>query len=292
MARTDRLLVITPAHNERAHLAGLVSAVSHQTRRPDRWVVVDDASTDGTADLAEELTDDLQFVDVVRRIRTPGRSYGEKSISFMHGLEVAGGYGAFTHIAVLDADITLPVDYYQRVLTSFAEDEQCGVAGGNYVTPDGVLGRTEGGFVSGPAQVFRADAFEAIGGFAALRFGGEDALAVLHLQQLGWTSQLVDGLTYEHGRRMGGGGGRGRLRAGFDFGRQDYALGNPLGFELAKLVGRITDRPYLLVALARLAGYVTAGAIDEPEVDANVRSQISQAKSARLRSRLRTLGQR
>ncbi len=47
--------VVIPTHNGRAFLADALDSVLAQTERPAEVLVVDDASTDGTADLAEEL---------------------------------------------------------------------------------------------------------------------------------------------------------------------------------------------------------------------------------------------
>ena len=43
-----RLVLITPARNEASHIERTAAAVAAQTRRPDRWLVVDDGSSDET----------------------------------------------------------------------------------------------------------------------------------------------------------------------------------------------------------------------------------------------------
>lgn len=49
MTATARLLVVLPVHNRRATTVRFVEALRVQTRRPDRLILVDDGSSDGTA---------------------------------------------------------------------------------------------------------------------------------------------------------------------------------------------------------------------------------------------------
>ncbi len=54
---TQRLLLISPVRNEEAHIERIADAVARQTRRPDLWVVVDDASTDRTPEILTTLAE-------------------------------------------------------------------------------------------------------------------------------------------------------------------------------------------------------------------------------------------
>ncbi|MGH2976027.1 MAG: glycosyltransferase family 2 protein, partial [Solirubrobacterales bacterium] len=61
----DRMLIVTPVRNEVAHIEGVARALAAQTRPPARWVVVDDNSSDGTGELLERLTGEIEFMRVV-----------------------------------------------------------------------------------------------------------------------------------------------------------------------------------------------------------------------------------
>ena len=50
-----RVAAVVPVYNGRAFLADAVASIRQQTRRVDEIIVVDDASTDGSAELAESL---------------------------------------------------------------------------------------------------------------------------------------------------------------------------------------------------------------------------------------------
>ncbi len=50
-------VLVTPVHQDAGQLDDLVVTIRQQERRPDRWVIVDDASTDGTAARLRRLSD-------------------------------------------------------------------------------------------------------------------------------------------------------------------------------------------------------------------------------------------
>lgn len=284
---TDRVVVITPAHDEAERLPDLVEHMAAQTHRPVAWVIVDDASTDDTHAVAEALTAGMDQVRVLRRHRAPGRSFDAKVNAFRFGYDSVTEDHDF--VAVLDADVRLPSHYYETVLTHFADRPRCGVAGGRYRTPDGRLGRAGGSSVPGPAQVYRRQAFADIGGFEALPNGGEDTLSVFRARMLGWESACLRDLIYEHGRRMGGGGGRSALKASFEFGRRDWALGNLFGFEAIKLLRLLGEPPIVLSSLVRGAGFVGGALSGQRQIDGPTLEFVQSEQRETLRAGLSRL---
>ncbi len=63
---SQRLLVVSPVHNEAPHIERVARALAAQQRPPDRWIVVDDASTDGTFERLCELEKELDFLTALR----------------------------------------------------------------------------------------------------------------------------------------------------------------------------------------------------------------------------------
>jgi glycosyltransferase involved in cell wall biosynthesis len=255
---TPRIAVITPAHNEAERIAGLVASVRGQTVTPVRWVVVDDGSTDDTAEVVRTASGDLPWVDVIRRSADHTRSFSSKAHAVAAGRDALQDLD-FDYLACLDADIRLEPTYFAEVIERFLADPALGVTGGVYAHPVGdrvVVDRPPEHHVPGPSQVFRARVFDDIGGYWPLRHGGVDTAANVAARMRGWTTRSWPDLLVTHDRRMGTGGGRHPVVAEFHKGMQDHDLGADPVFELGKLAGRLFRSPVLIGSLARLAGYV------------------------------------
>jgi glycosyltransferase involved in cell wall biosynthesis len=77
-----RYVLITPAHNEEALIEETLRAVAAQTVRPVRWVVVNDASTDGTRAIVERYAREHAFIHLLNVERSSGRHFGNKVRAF------------------------------------------------------------------------------------------------------------------------------------------------------------------------------------------------------------------
>ncbi len=275
-----QLIAITPACNEAERLGVLAGSLASQTCRPARWVVVTNGCTDDTEAVAERLA--VEYGDWVQPLhlgRTGRRSFAAKAHAVAAGIESAQS-PSVKFVACIDADVVLPIDYFERVIEAMRETPDLGIAGGVYREPVGRRGRIgghRGGHVPGPAQVMRMEVYNAIGGYRPLRFGGLDAVACFSARQAGWRTGVIEGLEYDHSRVMGTGGGVSRVKAEYLKGRQDRALGSAVSFEVPKVVRRLASSPFVIGGVARGAGYIR-GAFDgdrelEPELVAFIRSE-------------------
>ncbi len=261
-------VLLTPAHNEAEHLRRLFRSVLALQTRPDHWVVCDDGSKDGTGALAAELSDGHEFITVMSRPARADRQINSKADV------VAEAYAeAVTHcpdaafVVSLDADVELPANTFDLLLDRFEADPNLGLAGGIYRYDDvetGEAGRVRPHHVPGPLQMFRREVFDAIGGYRALPDGGLDVVSGAHARMLGWTTTAFPELVYQHNRPMGTGGGRRRVVAAFHGGARDRSLGAGLAFMAVKTLRRLDDRPYVLSALARFAGFLHSAITRRP----------------------------
>lgn len=106
-----RVCAIVVTFNRRELLLRALAALSGQTRRPDRIVVVDNASTDGTLDaLAEHGWSQREDVDVVALPVNTGGAGG-----FHRGLEVAAATGDCDWFWLMDDDALPAVDALERL---------------------------------------------------------------------------------------------------------------------------------------------------------------------------------
>jgi dolichol-phosphate mannosyltransferase len=67
-----RATVCLPTYNERENLVRMVDALGDVLRPGDRILVIDDASPDGTGDIADRLADELPYVRVLHRAQKDG----------------------------------------------------------------------------------------------------------------------------------------------------------------------------------------------------------------------------
>lgn len=121
--------VVIPAYNARAHLARSIESALAQTRPPDEVLVVDDGSTDGSAELAERYGPPVR---VVRHDRNRGLAPARNT-----GIRNATG----TLIALLDADdVWLPEKLERQLAALAASPPDVGVVFclTRIVRPDGV----------------------------------------------------------------------------------------------------------------------------------------------------------
>jgi hypothetical protein len=179
---SQRLLVVSPVHNEAPHIERVARALAAQQRAPDRWIVVDDASTDGTFERLCELQREPGF-EFLTALRAPAAPDGSDRLAlaneiraFNHGLQSVGldspnlqgaELGQFTHIAKLDGDVELPPEWYAVLLEHFAADPRLGIACGQLEEgPEGARGIIPIPFhhVHGAVKLYSLSCFRAIGG--------------------------------------------------------------------------------------------------------------------------------
>src|SRR2546430_2354836 len=127
-----RYVLITPARNEEAYIEKPLRSVVSQTVMPEQWVIVDDASTDSTAQLVENYIRDYPWIELVRRTQRAERSFSRKVDAFNAGLQRLGSR-EFEVIGNLDADLSFDPEYLEFLMDKFAEDPKLGVAGTPFV---------------------------------------------------------------------------------------------------------------------------------------------------------------
>jgi glycosyltransferase involved in cell wall biosynthesis len=62
-----RRVAITPARDEQQLLPGLIASMVAQSRRPARWIIIDDGSGDRTPELLDQAARDHDLTRALRR---------------------------------------------------------------------------------------------------------------------------------------------------------------------------------------------------------------------------------
>jgi glycosyltransferase involved in cell wall biosynthesis len=132
MPASPRYIVVTPARDEADFIGALAETLLSQTVALDSWIVVDDGSDDGTPNVVRRLADADSRVVLLERGPRPGRRVGFGGIeSTMVGLRSLDDPFAYDFVANIDADLVLPLDYFERLFREFERDPHLGIAGGH-----------------------------------------------------------------------------------------------------------------------------------------------------------------
>ena len=121
--------IIIPAHNEDRFIARTLQSLVLQTILPKKVVVVNDNSTDQTANIINDFVKKHSFFTLVDTTSDAIHLPGSKVIrAFYKGFEVLDDQ--YDIIVKLDADLILPNNYFETVISHFENDSTVGMAGG------------------------------------------------------------------------------------------------------------------------------------------------------------------
>jgi biofilm PGA synthesis N-glycosyltransferase PgaC len=222
-----KFVIITPAYNESQYVERTIESVMRQTVLPAKWIIVDDGSTDATAEIIQHYASKFDAIEYLRREKVPGQSYyGSNVYAIMEGYS-AINETEYDFLAVLDADISLPSDYYEQILEQFTLDEKLGVASGVYMDlVDGKLRKILNDRRSTPKaiQVFRKECFEDIGGYLPMKYGGEDTCSCVMARMKGWKSWSFSDISVVHNKPIGTGHANNLLKVRFRIGVNEYFM--------------------------------------------------------------------
>src|SRR6266496_4338224 len=254
-----KYVLITPAHNEERFIKKTLDSMVAQTWLPERWVIVDDGSTDQTPETVQTYARRHPWIGLGIQPQRLDRSFAGKVHAFNAGLARVQSL-EFDVIGNLDADLSFEPDYLAFLMQKFSGDPKLGVAGTPFIEDgydsarDSFAGENH---VAGGCQLFRRQCFQEIGGFIPNRAGGVDWIAVTTARMKGWKTRSFPEKRFHHYRSLGT-AGRSSVGATFSYGKKDYCLGGSPLWQLFRVVYRMTKRPLLIDGFALLAGYCWA----------------------------------
>lgn len=192
---SPRIGVVVPARNEENFIGKTLAALFDQYSRPSRVIVVNDGSTDRTAEIASAAGAEV--------VNMPDRGYNVHGMPVLaqvlnRGLErlEAHGYGNESdYILVLGADHVLPSHYLTTALDAMAQDSNLAVC-------SGIIEGERSSVPRGSGRVVRADFWQGIGFRYPENFGFETYL-VLKAQQQGYNIKVLKKLVSQTLRKTG-----------------------------------------------------------------------------------------
>jgi biofilm PGA synthesis N-glycosyltransferase PgaC len=258
MATLPTYILITPARNEAQFIELTLQSMVGQIYRPLKWIIVSDGSTDGTDDIVRKYSADNPWIDLLRMPERKERHFAGKAQAFNAGYAKAKELHPDV-IGNLDADVSFGADHFQLLVARFAEDPRLGVVGAPFRE---VGNQYDYRFTSidnvwGGCQLFRRQCFETIGGYAPLKGGGVDLVAVVTARMNGWQTRTYPESVCVHHRTMNTAMNKG-LKLKFKWGQSDYRLGGHPAWQLFRCIYQMSKRPYVAGGLMTLAGYYFA----------------------------------
>ncbi len=260
-----RYIVISPVRDEEAFLPRSIEAVCGQTVTPTEYILVDDGSTDRTAEIIKDAASRHPWIRYVGRSNRGGRSVGPGVIeAFYDGYRTIES-ADYEFICKMDGDLTIGPRYFETLFAKFEQDPRLGSASGKLYLDVGdgklVEERIADESVLGGMLCYRRECFDRIGGF--VRQVMWDGIAFHRCRMEGFrTRSFTDPeLRILDHRIMGSSQGsiyRGRLRWGWG----QYFMGTHPLYMLAIGAYRAAERPFVvggaLIVLGYLKGWITS----------------------------------
>jgi glycosyltransferase involved in cell wall biosynthesis len=251
-------VIITPARDEEANLERTIESVIAQTVLPVEWVIVNDGSTDRTAEIIEESARQYPWIRAVHRVNRGYRQAGSGVMEAFKDGYVALGCCDWEFVVKLDGDLSFEPDYFEKCFEHFKREPRLGVGGGIIynLMPDGTQRFERGGptfHVRGATKIYRRACWEDIGG---LWLGtGWDTIDEVKANMRGWVTRNFPDVRLVQHRATGAADGQWADLV--KNGRANYiSRYHPL-FMLAKCLSRLRRRPYFVGSIALAYGFIT-----------------------------------
>ena len=256
MEEHPRFVLMTSAKDEGQFVGLTLDSIADQSCKPLRHIIVDDGSSDNTAEVVERRAVNNPSIQLLRGKKGVARTFGSKVAALTAAYEAVRSL-QFDYIGCVDADITFPTDYYERLMEKMERDPKLGLASGLCLQKKGddwIKIMTNSQHVPGALQFFKRRCYEEIGGYQRVTIAGVDSLAEIKARMRGWTTRSFVDLHAFHHKPIGSATG-GRMKTSYRRGMTDYLLGKHPLYVLAKGFRRLAAPPYGLDAIAHLCGY-------------------------------------
>lgn len=271
--------LITPARNEADNLPRLAESLVAQTVAPTVWVVVDNGSTDATAELVSSWAAEHPFIVLRQEPDAGGATRAEPTVrAFESGLAEIGD-DLPDVVVKLDADVSVDPDYFERLLDAFDRDEQLGMASGTCFEVIGGEWRQRHvtkGHVWGASRAYRRRCLQDV---LPLESGlAWDGIDELRAAVKGWrTTTLVD-LPFRH-HRPEAAREASRWHAWTSTGRTSHYMGYRFGYLVLRTL-KYARRD--IAALGSIWGFISSALRRTPRYpDATIRAHLRRKQSLR-----------
>lgn len=191
--------IVIPAHNEEKFISLTLQSLVNQTVLPNKIVVVNDNSSDETANIVLKFAKEYPFIDLIEKSSELIHLPGSKVIQAFHkGFESLDE--EYDIIVKADADLIFPLNYFETIIKHFQSNSKIGMAGGFcYIEKnnDWILENlTDKDHIRGALKAYRKETFKQIGGLKPAM--GWDTVDELLCRFYGWKVVTDTSLKVKH----------------------------------------------------------------------------------------------
>ncbi len=194
-----KFAIIIPAYNEEAFIALTLQSLVSQTLKPHQIIVVNDNSTDKTAEIINQFAQDYPFIQLINKKSEAEHLPGSKVVEAFNY-----GFGAvntnYDILCKFDADLIFPENYLEQIARIFKNDNRVGMAGGFcHIEKEGkwiLENLTNKDHIRGALKAYKKECFTQIGGLKTAM--GWDTLDELLAQFHNWKVVTDEKLHVKH----------------------------------------------------------------------------------------------
>jgi len=249
--------VVTPVKNEAKFIRFILDSMIGQSILPEKWIVVDDGSTDNTLEILKEYSKKYNWISIIEnQTHQEERAGGSKVVrAFYKGFDSIKEHN-YDFIVKLDGDLKLPINYFEKVIQTFKANPKVGICGGyilNKIGNDLIKEIDVDYHVRGAFKSVRKECFIEIGGFQEI--WNWDGLDLMEAMRKGWETKVFD-LPVIHFRPTGS--AYNPFKFHFKDGKYAYKLRSSILLHILRSLGRLNKKPYLLCSIIYFFGYFYA----------------------------------
>ena len=257
-----KYIVVSPAKNEGKNLPRLIQSMAEQTIKPRVWVILDDGSKDGTPNIIRGAQEEHSWIQSVRLEEHPrdlGKHYAYVcNTGFNHAIKYCEAHDIpYEYVGIVDADMTLETELFEKLITEFERNPRLGVASGSIysiINNELILENVRGDILLGSPKLWRKKCFEETGGGYLLTYSA-DAVSVVLAKLRGWEARRFEKINAIQARRTSSAEG---LWNGYVInGISAYFLNFNTPYVLIKGLKYTFEKPYY-IGIPYLYGYFTS----------------------------------
>lgn len=264
--RNIQYVIVSPVRDEEKFIEGTIQSVLGQTIQPSEWIIVNDGSTDRTAEIIDSYARTCPWIRVLHRPNRGFRKSGGGVVeAFNDGYAVLESQ-VWDFIVKLDGDLIFDAEYFEKCFRQFWENPRLGICGGTiYHVLDGQekIEQVPQFHVRGATKIYKRECWEAIRGLWVAP--GWDTIDEVKANMLGWTSQSFPDIRLCQQRPTGT--AESQWKDLIKCGRARYVSGYHPLFIASSCLLRMFHKPYIVGPVGLLYGYISGYLKGIPQVD-------------------------